>query len=512
MRQKWLGSIFRHRFVVVLLLIIQIAILVYIIISTSAASSWINLALTIFSFFAALYIVGSPREKNPYKLTWIFLILIFPVFGGLLYLLYRIQSSFHHFGRRFKTMLEESKSLLNDSDYALEMAVKETPELATQINFLQSYAGFPIYNHTEYEYYTQGKTMFKSLIDELYKAEKYIFMEYYIIEEGVMWNSILDILRQKAASGIEVRVLYDDFGCFKRLPADYPQQLNAMGIKCHVFNPFRPFLSVVQNNRDHRKITVIDGKVAFTGGINLADEYINLKSSLGYWKDIGIMVKGLAVRSFVLMFLQMWNFSQNSSEQLNTYLPSNNDFKECPDDGFIQPFCDNPINEDNIGEQVYLQIINNAKQYVYLTTPYLLPDDNMLTALKLAAKSNVDVRIITPGHWDKYLVHIANRAYYRELIRGGIKVYEYKKGFVHGKSIIADDKTAVVGTINLDYRSFYLHFECGVHLYNSRVIPEIKKDILETISNSYLVQREDCIHNAFTRLIQEIARLISPLM
>jgi len=347
MQKNLLRSLLRHRLLVIILLLIQIAALIYIIESTNALSSWINVALTLISLFVALYIVGSPREKHPYKLTWIFLILIFPVFGGLLYLLYRIQSSTHHFSRRFMTMVQQSNSLLNNNPFALDTAKNKATELATQINFLQQFAGFPVYNHTEYEYFSQGKTMFKSLIDEINKAEKYIFMEYYVIEEGVMWNAILDILRQKAAVGIKVRILYDDFGCFNRLPADYPQQLRAMGIECSAFNPFRPFLSVIQNNRDHRKITVIDGKVAFTGGINLADEYINLKSPLGYWKDTGIMIKGLAVRSFVLMFLQMWSFSLNFSEQLTVYLPPVNDFKEYPNDGFIQPFCDNPIGEEN---------------------------------------------------------------------------------------------------------------------------------------------------------------------
>lgn len=347
---------------------------------------------------------------------------------------------------------------------------------------------------------------------ELKKAQKYIFIEYFIIEEGVLWNSILDILKEKAQQGVEVRIIYDDIGCFLTLPKNYGQQLRQYGIKCVTFNPFRPILSAMQNNRDHRKTASIDGKVAFTGGLNLADEYINRVKKYGYWKDSAIMVEGKAAWSLTLMFLEMWALCVKQTEDFEAFYP----WKEasCPiaGEGFVQPYTDSPMDDENVCEHVYLQILNRAETYVYITTPYLIIDDSMVSALCLAAKSGVDVRIITPHVWDKALIHMTTRSYYRELIQGGVKIYEYSKGFIHSKMFISDDKTASIGTANLDFRSLYLHFECGVWMYGNHVVIEAKEDFLNTVSDCQQISEEMCRGNLVTRLLQNILRLFAPLM
>ena len=327
-----------------------------------------------------------------------------------------------------------------------------------------------------------------------------------------MWDSILEILKRKAKQGVTVRLIYDDMGCFLLLPTDYPKQLEQMGISCIKFNPFRPFLSAIQNNRDHRKIISIDGKVAFTGGINLADEYINAIERFGHWKDSAIKVEGEAAWSFTLMFLQMWDACRRENEDFSRYYPWQTN--PCPviGDGFVQPYMDSPMDTENVGEHVYLQILNQAKDYVYINTPYLIVDDSMVSALTLAAKRGVDVRIITPHKWDKWAIHMTTRSYYRELVKAGVKIYEYTNGFNHSKTFVSDDCTATVGTTNLDFRSMYLHFECGALLFNCEAVSQVKEDFLNTLTICQPITEEDCRHNVFVRLFQDILRLFAPLM
>lgn len=354
--------------------------------------------------------------------------------------------------------------------------------------------------------------MFARLIEELKKAESYIFLEYFIVEEGQMWNTILDVLTQKAAQGVEVRCMYDDVGCFFRLPKDYPAKLEKRGIQCAVFNPFVPFLSAMQNNRDHRKIAVIDGKVAFTGGVNLADEYINAISRFGHWKDAACMLEGEAAWGFTLIFLQMWSTCCRTQEGFAKYYPWK--AQPCPvkSDGLVQPYADSPMDRENVGEHVYLQIIHNAKRYLYINTPYLIVDDTVASALKLAAKSGVDVRIVTPHIWDKKLVHITTRSYYRDFIKAGIKIYEYSNGFIHSKTFVSDDEVATVGTTNLDFRSLYLHFECGVWMYRSRAVEQIKADFLNTLKICQPVSEQDCRVGLIKQIFQDVLKLFAPLM
>lgn len=511
MSKKWIRSILRSRFYVALLLVAQILFVIYAMLSGSRLSANLRDLMMLISIVVSVYII-SKKDKGAYKLTWVFLILLFPLFGGLFYLMFNFQLTYKRYGKRAKRIERKAKRQFNLPGIGYKESIEQIPEFFPQIEYLQKYAGFPIYTNTQTKYLSPGEVKFEYLIEELKKAEKYIFLEYFIVQEGKMWNTILEILKEKASKGVLVRLIYDDMGCFFLLPKNYRKQLEKYGIECVVFNQFRPFLSTVQNNRDHRKIAVIDGNVAFTGGINLADEYINAYEKHGHWKDASVMLKGKAAWSFTLIFLQMWELCTGIDEDYSKYYP----YQDAPclveSDGFVQPYSDSPMDKDNVGEHVYLQIINNAKKYVYINTPYLIIDDSMISALCLAAKSGVDVRIVTPHKWDKWWVHMTTRSYYRELIKAGVKIYEYTKGFIHSKTFVSDDRVATVGTTNLDFRSLYLHFECGVRMYDSRAVSEAKEDFLKTLEICHRIKIDDCKSSLPMRIFQDIMRIFAPLM
>lgn len=508
-KQSWYRAMLRRRLQVIILLLLQIAFLTCIFLSENEISELLDIIIHVLACLIAIYVI-SKKDKGANKATWIFLLLLFPVFGCLMYMFYNFQASTRGFRKEIDMIERENRYLYNLGENAFELAINTMPEHISQILYLHEFVGFPIFDSTQVSYLSPGEKFMPILLEELQKAKKYIFMEYFIVEEGVMWNSILTILKEKASQGVEVRVIYDDIGCFLTLPKDYSKQLEEYGIKCSVFNPFRPVLSVVQNNRNHQKITSIDGNVAFTGGLNLADEYINCYKKHGYWKDSAIMVKGSAAWSLTLIFLEMWEIC-NKKENVEVFFPQKrmNLMDTC---GFVQPYSDSPMDEENVGEHVYLQILNNAKKYVYITTPYLIVDDSMVSALCLAAKSGVDIRIITPHIWDKTLVHLTTRSYYRELIRNGVRIYEFMEGFIHSKTFVSDDDTATVGTMNLDFRSLYLHFECGVLIYRNQAVFDIKEDFLHTLEQCQEIPLEECQGNLFTRLFQDFLRIFAPLM
>lgn len=508
---KKLGVLFSQPVLVSILILLQITLLVVLVISSSQRFELVTAILTVVSLGVALYIFN--REDKPaYKLSWVILILAFPVFGGLFYLLFTFQSTTRKAKARFRQIVEETRPLFAPREDCLPAAEAENGEILRTARYLQNWVGFPLYRNTETFYLSLGEEKFAKLKEELEKARRYIFLEYFIVQEGLMWDSILEILKKKAKEGVEVRFLYDDMGCMLRLPANYPKILAEYGIKSAVFNKYRPVISTLQNNRDHRKIAVIDGEVAFTGGVNLADEYINAVERFGHWKDSAIMIRGEAVWSLTLMFLQMWAFATGTREDYSKFRPWQGQPCPVPSDGWVLPYADSPMDNEYVGEYVYLEIISGAREYVYISTPYLIIDEVMLTALKQAAKSGVDVRIVTPRQGDKKLVHLTTRSYYRELIAAGVKIYEYSQGFNHAKTFVADDKIAVVGTINLDYRSLYLHFECAVWMYKARAVAEVKEDFLEILAKSQRITMEDCCGNAFLRLIQDILRIFAPLM
>ena len=511
MNQKWLRQLLRRRFFVILLLLAQLGVIIYTAVSGSIASQLVNQGLTVLSILVCLYI-ASRNSTGAYKLIWIFVILLFPLFGGLLYLLFSFQGATRIFSRQTAKTEAKAKGLLAFPGTSEEALLDALPERAAQARYLQHHAGFPVYTDSETTYLSPGEAKYEALIRQLEKAERYIFLEYFIIQEGTMWNAILEILKEKVSQGVKVRVLYDDLGCFLKLPKDYDRRLQSMGIECQVFNRFKPVLTAMQNNRDHRKIAVIDGKVAFTGGINLADEYINAVEKFGHWKDASVMVQGKAAWSFTLMFLQMWELTTGVDEDYAQYYPWI--LTDCPvkASGFVQPYADSPMDKENVGEHVYLQIINCAKQYLYINTPYLIIDESMMSALCLAAKSGVDVRIVTPHKWDKRFVHITTRSYYRDLIAAGVQIYEYTRGFIHAKTFVSDDTVATVGTTNLDFRSLYLSFECGSLMYRTDAVLQVKEDFLQTLDQCHKITEADCQCGPVRRVFQDILRLFAPLM
>ncbi|MCL2266211.1 MAG: cardiolipin synthase [Treponema sp.] len=512
--------IFRRRIMVILSLLGQIALLIFLIAGTGIYLQYSYLVLSFISVIVCIYIINK-HEKAGFKLTWIFLILLFPIFGGILYIMLNFWSNPKKMKKAIDRNIMESRDSFFLPGNRLDELIDTFPEFKTQAYYLQEYAGYPVYSNTRQQYLPSGEMFHKIVLEELEKAEKYIFLEFFIIKEGYMLNSILEILEKKAKEGLEVRIMYDDMGCFFTLPPDFNKTLGRKGIKTFIFNRFRPIVSSLQNNRDHRKIISIDGKVAFTGGLNLADEYINVVERFGHWKDAAVMLEGDGAWSLTLIFLQMWNLGTKTKDVYRNFYPWSEDIIEHTEKGvaegfekwgYVQPYADSPIDHENVGEHVYIQIINQAKKYVYINTPYLIVDDNLLSALSLAAKSGVDVRIITPHRWDKWFVAILSRSYYRRLINAGVKVYEYTSGFNHGKTFVADDILATVGTTNLDFRSLYLHFECGVLVYASKIVSDIKDDFLRTLPISKEITLKDCASNIFQRIIPDVLRVFAPLM
>lgn len=497
-----------RRSLIALMLLVQIILLAWILISTSNASRYISGALQFISLLVCLSIIYK-QQKDAYKLTWVFLILIVPVFGGLFYLLLKFPGgrSFRH--QEPETPLRPLYLLAGD---ALPEASQNLPGQSAQMQYLQRYAGYPVYDHTATEYYASGESYFAAILEALEQAEKYIFLEFFIVEDGQMWGSILDILKRKAAQGVKVRFLYDDVGCILRMPTDTPQQLEQYGIECHIFNPFHFVLTSVQNNRDHRKILSIDGKVAFTGGVNLADEYINVVERFGHWKDAGVRVEGKAAWSLTMIFLQMWQNVSKKRENLTSWYPGGESLRAVPTQGYVQPYADTPLDGENVGETVYRRMIDSARNYLYVMTPYLILDEDMLSALSVAAKSGVDVRIMTPARWDKRVVHMTTRSYYRGLLESGVRIWEYTPGFVHSKVVVSDDRVASVGTTNLDFRSLYLHFECGTLLYDTPGVLQARDDFLMTLPQCREIYLEDCHQGFWARLGHEVLRVFAPLM
>lgn len=511
MRTKWFRVLLRRRIQVALLLILQIAFLIWLLYGGVIQSRIVDVLLTVVSFAVALHVV-SKRDKGAYKIAWLFIILLFPPAGGIFYLLCHVQRSTRRFRRDIETIDGKTRQLFLLCGDKLGEFSQAHPQQETSVAYLQHYAGFPVFEHTKTRYLTPGEEFFPVLLEELEKAEHYIFFEYFIVQEGKMWNAILDVLKRKAAQGVKVRVMYDDMGCFFLLPKDYRKTLESYGIECAVFNPFRPLLTAMQNNRDHRKITSIDGRVAFTGGANLADEYINGYAKHGYWKDASVMLEGEAAWSFTVMFLQMWELARGVREDVSAYYPWKDAPCEVSSDGWVQPYGDSPMDEEHVSEHVYMQLFNRARNYIYINTPYLILDDSMLSALELAAKSGVDVRIVTPHVWDKYLVHMTTRSYYADLLRAGVRVYEFTPGFMHAKTVVCDDEAATVGTVNMDFRSLYLHFECGVRMYESAAVAQVRDDFLKTLEVCHEMTLPECEVGALRSVGRQILRLFAPLM
>ena len=443
------------------------------------------------------------------KLAWVVLFLTFPLFAFVIYRMFVwYKAPKRH--RRFYIQVKNKVQDLNKVSPKEKAMLKEgLGKHYGQFKYIYGASSLKTYANSNVKYLDSGESFYQELLNELELAKSYIFMEYFIIERGQMWNRILDILRKKVQEGVEVRVMYDDLGTIHKLPYNYAKRLRKMGIKCVKFNSFVPIMSALHNNRDHRKITVVDGRVGFVSGLNIADEYINVVQKFGHWKDSGVKITGQAVESLLLMFLQLFNVQ---TQRMEDYTPYLKDIKPVKANGFVCPYGDGPryFYDDYISENVYLNMINQAQKYIWITTPYLIIDNKLTNALCLAAKRGVDVRIITPHIPDKKYIFVLTRSSYKKLQQAGVKIYEYEKGFVHSKQFLCDDDLAIVGTINLDYRSLMHHYECGVFMQGTDCLKDIKKDFEQMFSVS--INMKDFKLNAFLRLYSAIIKVFTPML
>ncbi|WKY43750.1 cardiolipin synthase [Eubacteriaceae bacterium ES2] len=490
---------------------VQLGFLVLFLYYLSSYSSIVYVMFTIINILILLFLI-SKDDSPSYKVIWIIIILAVPLIGGVIYLLFGNKRASRRMGMKITEESEQLAPFMQPNKQIADKMKNGNSRAAGIVHYLQNKCAFPVWENTLSNYYPIGEELYAAMLADLKNARQFIFMEYFIIEPGIVWNNIFAVLCEKAAQGVEVRLMYDDLGCVNTLPKGYAETIRAKGIKCIPFNPVMPFLNLAMNNRDHRKITVIDGNIAFSGGVNLADEYINQKAKYGHWKDTGMKIEGAAVWNFTAMFLEIWNAFSDGSQEIHKYMPNPQFVSVIKNDGFVLPFADSPVDDETTSQNVYIDILNQAKNYVYIFTPYLIIDNEMQNALRMAVKRGVDVRMITPGIPDKKLIYRVTRANYKPLIEAGVKIYEYTPGFCHAKSFVSDDNLAVVGTINLDFRSLYLHFECGLLLYGTSSIMAIKNDFLETLSLCTEVSSADLKQSFFWQLFDTVIRAFSPLM
>jgi len=491
-------------FIFSMFILVQLAFVIYITWRLSYGQIYINYFFSALSIIVAIAILN--RSFNPaYKISWLLLVLIVPFAGVVLYLM---------FGR-----LRLSKRMIRFLEKLYKKQAKDYKKIETEIpiddddfrkmtTYITNLTGMPVYENTINRFLSSGEEFHEELLNELKQAKKYIFMEYFIISKGKMWDSIFEVLCLKVKEGVDVRIIYDDFGSLKGLKYNFKRKVNEAGIKIVNYNPFRPRLTMVINYRDHRKITVVDGNVGFISGINLADEYINQKVLFGYWKDSGILLKGSAVWNLTFLFLQMWQFSTKENIEYEKYRPE----VTYNTVGYVQPFGDGPLGNYQVTADMYLQMISTAKKYIYITTPYLILDHETITALQIAARSGVNVNILMPAIPDKKIIYAVSESYFPELISAGVNIYRYKPGFVHSKLIVIDDKIALIGTANLDFRSLYLHYEVSCLLYKTRSIADIVRDYDECLDASVLVTYQESIKRSWLkRVIVAILKAFAPM-
>lgn len=507
--------LFSRFFLTVLFILLQIGFFLYVFaFLNNRYSQYVLQGGTILAVLVLIGIING-QSSSAYKMSWAILVAALPVLGVLLY-------SYTHLnveGRR--TFANLNRNIRDTADYAVtSLPVRDRVRYQDRgfrklSDYMERIGGFPTYENTEVRHYPLGDDAFADLCEELEKAEVFIFLEYFIIEEGVFWDTILEILLRKSAEGVEVRLLFDDLGCAQTLPRNYYRTMNGLGIACRTFGRIKPLFSTAYNNRDHRKILVIDGRVAFSGGINLADEYINEVEKYGHWKDCVFRLRGDAVRSCTLMFLQMWNIDarESAQEDYAFYLEGSDRTPDLSSDGFLIPYGDGPHRTDRVAENVYIDIINHASRHVFIMTPYLIPDAETLHAIRHAALSGVEVDIILPGIPDKKLISLISKSYYAELLRSDVHIYEYSRGFVHSKMVTADAEIAAEGSVNLDFRSLYLHYECGCVMYKNSAVAEIEEDVRATLELCREVTWDTVrAMNPVLKLVALIFRVFAPLL
>jgi len=486
--RKLLHKVFNRIVIISIIVAIQVAFFVLELVRFSNRAIYISSALKILSIVVVFFIIYKRNTNPAVKLAFVVPILLFPLLGGILYILWGQLFLPHKIKKNLDKTQKCIESAFDIQNGIVEKIWDEDPDIATQCKYIQKYAPALVWGNTSTKYYSNGKDYWADLLEALNSAEKYIFIEYFIIGLGKMWDPILEILRKKVDDGVEVRLIYDDFGSATVLPSRYYETLESYGIKCIAFNRIIPFFATILNNRDHRKNVVIDGKVSFTGGINIADEYIGEKERFGHWKDAGLRLSGDAVWNMTVLFLQMWNISKFTDEDFSVFKADNaKNLLDSDQNGYVLPYGDTPLDHELVAESVYLNMINNAKSYLWIYTPYLIMDDILTESIKLACKRGVDVRIVTPGIPDKKIVYSLTRYSYAALMEAGATIYEYTPGFIHSKCTLADDEIANIGTVNYDYRSLYHHFECGVLLYKNDMLKDLKEDMLNTFEQCTII-------------------------
>jgi len=491
-----------------ILLVIQLLFIVSVAYNLTAQSAAAYIITMIIAAITVIVIIN--RRGNPdHKITWIVFILVFPLFGITVFLLWGGGRVLPHIKKKMRICESHHMSFLEDDSAVMEKLKYYDLIHSRQADYLTRESGYPLYDRTATEFVSPGEAFLPRLLEELRAAEKYIFIEFFILAEGEMWNQIYDILKEKAKNGVEIKIIFDDFGSIKRQNKNFISELRKNNISVSIFNPINPIMNIFMNNRNHRKIVVIDGKVAITGGINIGDEYVNYEERFGYWLDSAIIIKGDAVKSFLVMFANMWEFT--TGKKIN--IPLHDAYAPCFEEGFVVPYCDGPLNNQNPAEGIYMQILSTAQKYVYIATPYLIIDNTMKNIIHMAAKSGIDVRIIVPHIPDKWYVHPATQYNYLELLEAGVKIYEYTPGFIHSKLFVSDDKVATVGTVNMDYRSFVFHFECGAWICDNSTVLDIKDHFEETITKCKEIKIEEWKKRPIKdRIKQEILHIFAPFM
>lgn len=508
-----ISMVFSRFGIVLVLLALQILVLLGLFLKFSQLAPHYYIISAVFYIFMITVIVNSDHDASS-KITWLTTMAFLPIFGALLYIYTTVDIGHRVLKKKVTNILKNTKNKITQDKSVIDKVEEICPDVADLNYYLNKSGRFPLYENTDVTYYPIGEKMFQSMLVELDKAKDFIFMEYFIVDDGYMWDNILEVLIKKANEGVDVRVMYDGTCEFALLPRTYPSSLEKLGIHCKVFSPVSPFISTHYNYRDHRKIMVIDGKTAYNGGINMADEYINYTHKYGHFKDVGVMLKGDAVDSFTLMFLQMWSVNERHCD-FSKYLnvgdsPSAGGYFS---NGFVMPFGDCPLDEYDVGKSVYMDILNRAKDYVYIMTPYMIMDGELENSLTFSAERGVDVRIILPHISDSFVAQALAKTHYKKLLDAGVKVYEYTPGFVHAKVFVSDDVKSVVGLINMDYRSLYHHFECATYMYGTRCIEDIKSDYKDTLAKCQQVTYESIKNDKwYIKLIGKVLKFVAPLI
>lgn len=491
-----LRKIFSYGTLAITAVLVQIVLIIYAVtagVKIPAVGFFYHL-LTLFFIFRIM----NNDIPNSYKLCWIVAMLIFPDYGGVAYLLLNKQHSINAIHNKMYPYL--TSAMLNIKGAEPRNGIQR---------YLSDFAGFPLFHNDESRYFPFGEQLFNEMLKKISEAKDYIFIEFFIISDGKAWQMLEKILFEKAKQGVRIRIITDSAGCLFIKPNKFKQKLTSMGIENREFNPVTLRVTGRVNYRNHRKMIICDGKYAFCCGINISDEYMNYRKKFGVWKDSGVMVSGNAAESFAAMFCGMWNYLTNSNE---LFAPAEKK-EQFNTNAFVQPFSETPLDNNSVGLRVYLSLISSAKSSVYLTTPYLICDEEMLNTLKFTAERGVNVKIITPGVPDKKYVYTLTRSHYKTLIEAGIEIYEYIPGFIHAKTLVIDGNTAVAGTINFDYRSMFLLFECACIFYNGNIPKEISDDFHKTLKNCRVIEYKDVEKtNPLVRIARGFLRLIAPLM